>query len=102
MLAYLDLRRREADGGEAVLDLGPFARDNVAKQQRQFHVLVRREHRQQVVELEDEADVPRPPAGQLALGHLGDFQSADDDAARRLIQPGDQVQERRLASGRPP
>jgi len=35
------------------------------EQQRQLDVLVGRQHRQQVVELEDEADVAGPPFGQL-------------------------------------
>ena len=39
------------------------------QEQRQLDVLVGRQHRQEVVELEDEAEVSRPPAGQLRFGH---------------------------------
>src|SRR3989304_4732690 len=42
-----------------LLALGPPQR---RQQQRQLHVPLRRQHRQQVVELEDEPDVAGPPA----------------------------------------
>ena len=61
-------RPGRAPSAPACLPLGGRQRQ---QQQRQFDVLVGRQHRQQVVELEHEADVPRPPAGQLALGHRG-------------------------------
>src|SRR5205807_8520691 len=65
---------------------------------RQFHVLVGGQHRQQMVELENEADVARPPARQLSFAHLGDELAADPDLAfARPGQAGDQVQQRRLA-----
>ena len=74
------------------------AADSGNKQQRQLDVLIRREHRQQVIELEDEADVPRPPAGELAFGHLRDAVVADPDFAfAGLVEAGDQVEQRRLA-----
>ena len=40
-------------------------RGKAGEQERQLHVLERRQHRHQVVELKDEADVPRPPVGEL-------------------------------------
>ena len=40
--------------------------------QRQLDVLERREHRNQVVELEDEADVRRAPRREVAFGQLRD------------------------------
>src|SRR5262249_45882716 len=67
------------------------------EQQRQLDVLVRGEDREQVVELEDEADASRPPPGQLALRHGRDVLVADVDvAAGWRVEPGDQVEERRL------
>ena len=51
-----------------------------------------------MIELEDEADVPRPPAGQLPFRHLGDQLVADHDfALAGRVEPGDQVQQRGLA-----
>ncbi len=45
--------------------------------------------------------LPRPPARQLAFGHFRNDLLADDDrAGGRLIEPGDEVQERRLARAR--
>src|SRR5205823_28783 len=59
--------------------------------------------REQVVELEDEADVPGPPAGQFAFGHFGDDVLADGDAALGgAIEAGNEVEQRGLAGpGRP-
>jgi len=39
----------------------------LGEQQGQFHVALGRQHRHQVVELEDESDVPRPPGRELAV-----------------------------------
>ena len=51
-----------------------------------------------MIELEDEADVPGPPAGQLAFAHGGNQLVLHPDVALAgRIDPGDQVQERRLA-----
>ena len=38
------------------------------QQQRQFHVALRRQHRHQIVKLEDESDMPRTPRGERAVG----------------------------------
>ena len=77
--------------------------DRLREQQRQLDVLERGEHRNQVVELEDEADVPRAPRRERALGQPADVGVADANrAARRPIDAGQQVQQRRLArAGRP-
>src|SRR3712207_8888585 len=45
-------------------------------------ILRRRKHRHQIVELEDEADVRRPPARQLALAHPVDACAGDVHLAR--------------------
>ena len=73
------------------------------QQQRQLDVAIGRQHREQIVELKDEADVARPPRRQLRFGHLGDDLATDRDLTlRRSVQPRDQVQQRRLArTGRP-
>ena len=52
------------------------------QQQRQLDVLERGQHRHQVVELEDEADVRGAPVGELAFAQRGDVDAADLDAAR--------------------
>src|SRR5437016_4138893 len=50
-----------------------------------------------MVELEDEADVPRSPLGQLAFAHARDLLLADPDfAPRGHIEAGNQVQQRCL------
>jgi hypothetical protein len=68
------------------------------QQERQLDVLVRGEDRQQMIELENEADVPGAPARELALRHSRDEIVADPDFARgRLIESGNQIQQRRLA-----
>ena len=69
----------------------------------QFDVLLRREGRQQVIELEDEADVGRPPVGQFGGGQALDPPPGDPDGAvGRTIQTGDQVEQGALAgAGRP-
>ena len=52
-----------------------------------------REHRHQVVELEDESDVRRAPGREIALGQTRDVDAADlDRPARRLVDAGDQIE----------
>ena len=59
--------------------------------------------RKQVVELEDEADVGRPPRGQLFGAHPGNLLSVDDDtAAGRRVEAGEDVEQGRLAAARRP
>ena len=50
------------------------------QEQRQLDVALGRQHRQQVVELEDEADVARAPLRQRAAAQLVDAHAADFDA----------------------
>ena len=61
----------------------------------------RGEHGDQVVELEDEADVAAAPAGELALRELRHVGAGHDHLARRgPVDAGDQVEQRRLARAR--
>src|SRR5215470_11369343 len=73
------------------------------QRERQLDVLERGQHRHQVVELENEADRARPPVGELRLAEPRDVDAVDQDLARiGLVDPGDQVEQRRLArAGRP-
>ena len=52
-------------------------RDERRQQQRQLDVLERGQHRHQVVELEDEADVRGAPRRELAVGELRDVDAGD-------------------------
>ena len=65
-LAEPDDRERDRDA------LLPVGLAELGQQQRQLDVARRGQHRQQVVQLEDEADVPRPPRRQLAARQLVD------------------------------
>src|SRR2546423_10085193 len=71
--------------------------------QREHDVLLRRQHREQVEELEDEADVLTPELRQLRVVQLRDVRAVDVDVARgRAVEPGEQVHQGRLAgAGRP-
>ena len=53
------------------------------EQQRQRDVVARVEHRDQVEELEDQADVPRAPVRQLVLGEIVEPLAGDDAPRRR-------------------
>jgi hypothetical protein len=69
--------------------------------ERQGDVLGRGEHREQVEELEDEADVVAPQAGERGVVELGDVEAGDGHVARRgLVQTGEDVHQRRLARAR--
>ena len=68
---------------------------------RENDVLLRRQHRQQVEELEDEADVLAPKLRQLRVVELADLGIGDPDVTvGRLIEAGEDVHERRLAGPR--
>ena len=72
----------ETDDAESGFDvLAAFGLGELGEQQRQLDVLKGGEHGNQVVHLEDEADVARAPLGELAGGHVGDFVAGDGDAA---------------------
>ena len=81
----------------------PLGGRQVGQQQRQLDIALGGQHRQQVVGLEDEADVARAPAGEIGVAQPVDRQALDLDAARgRPVEAADQVEERALArSGRP-
>ena len=65
---------------------------------RQFDVLKRGQHRDEVVHLEDETDVARAPVGQLAAGHVRDFIAGHADGATRgNIEAAQQIEQSRLA-----
>src|SRR5487761_2096617 len=71
--------------------------------QRQLDVAERRQHRHQVVELEDESDVHRAPQREIGVREARDVDAADADLpGRRLVDAGDEVQQRRLARSRGP
>src|SRR5690606_18670243 len=71
------------------------------QQQRQLDVALGRQYRQEVVELEDEADVPRAPAREAGAAEAADCRAADvDRAARRRVEATQQVEQRGLARPR--
>jgi hypothetical protein len=81
--------------------LPPLGRRQGREQQRQLHVLERRQHRHQVVELEDEADVPRPPRRKLGFRERGDVRAGHlQRPPRRLVDAGDEVEQGGLAGAR--
>src|ERR687895_436071 len=76
------------------LGVGPLAGDR----EREHDVLLRREDRQEVEELEDEAELVAAQPGQVAVVQLGDLDAVEDDrAARRAVESGEDVHQRRLA-----
>ena len=71
--------------------------DEVRLEHRHLDVFAGAERRDQVIELEDEADLPG--AVVVQVWHLGEQSAADADrAGRRVFERGDQVQQRRLAA----
>ena len=69
--------------------------------ERQQDVLLRVEHRQQVEELEDEADVLAAQLRQVVVAERRDLGARDADrAGRRLVEPREDVHQRRLARPR--
>ena len=95
-------RSAEADDLErrlhARLALGARQR---GQQQRQLDVALGRQHRHQVVELEHEAHVPRPPLGEIAPGELVDPLAGHRHLALgRLVEAADEIEQRRLAGAR--
>src|SRR5919197_492064 len=79
--------------------LPPFAVGLRARdRERQDDVLLGREHRQEVEELEDEADVLTPQLRQVAVLELRDLLALDRDlTAGRAVKAREDVHERRLA-----
>ena len=71
------------------------------EREREHDVLGRREHRQQVEELEDEADVLTPQEREVVVGELRDVLAGDRHAALgRAVEAGEDVHQRRLAGAR--
>ena len=69
--------------------------------ERQHDVLGGREHREQVEELEDEADVVAAELRELRVVEAADVDAGDGDVTRRrLVEPGEDVHQRRLAGAR--
>src|SRR5882757_8717762 len=68
------------------------------EQQRKLPVLKRRQHRNQVVHLEDKSNVSRTPFRKAACRHVRDFVPGHRDAAPRgNVEPTKQIQQRGLA-----
>ena len=71
--------------------------------QRQEDVLLGREHREQVEELEDEADVPPAELGQRVVAEVADLRVGDPHVALvRSVEPGEDVHQRGLTGARRP
>src|SRR5262245_48836662 len=89
----------QGDDLQSRLDVAPALRlRQVGEQERELHVLERGEHRNQVVHLEDEADVARAPRGQLAGRHVRQLVASDGDTAGRgHVEPAEQIQQGGLA-----
>ena len=69
--------------------------------ERQDQVLLGGEHRQQVEELEDEAELVAAQLGQRAVVEPGDLDAVElDRAGGRLVEPGEDVHQGRLARAR--
>ncbi len=69
--------------------------------QRQEDVLARVEHRQQVEELEDEADLVAAQLGELGVVERPEVDAVDDDGPRgRAVEAREAVHQRRLARAR--
>ena len=93
----------EADEAERVGNtLVAFRGGERVQEERQFHVLVRGQHRHQVVELEDVAHVRAAPRGEAVAAEVTDVLAADlDGAAGGAVDSGKEVEERGLsAAGR--
>src|SRR5262249_21504311 len=68
------------------------------EEKRQLDILIGRQDREEMIELKDKADVPRPPSSQLALRHArNEFLTDPYRSFARLIQASNQVQKRCLS-----
>ena len=69
--------------------------------QRQGNVLLRSQHRQQIEELEDEADVLTPQSCQLVVVHAGDIRTGNGHRAGSWpVEAGEDMHQGRLARAR--
>ena len=92
----------EADRGDQLPAPGRI-RPLACDRQRQEDVLLRREHREQVEELEDEADVAAPELRQPGVAERAEGRAVDPHLTRgRPVQTREKVHERRLAGARGP
>src|SRR5262249_21935910 len=74
---------------------------HAVEQERQLDVLERREHRNEVVELENEADVALAPLRQRAVAEARGVGAVHAHlAAARLVEAADQIEQRGLAASR--
>jgi hypothetical protein len=90
----------EADPLHQLCELGA-VRLLTGDRERQEDVLLRGQHGKQVEELEDEADVLAPDTRDLVVRELAEPGSCDrDEAARRPVERGQDVHQRRLARAR--
>ena len=71
------------------------------QEQRQLDVFIRRQHWQQMIELEDEPHVAGSPGGELGLAHVGDELIGHlDPPLAGGVEAGNQVQQGRFARTR--
>ena len=81
--------------------LSPLRLRQLRQQQRQLDVPLGRQHGQEVVELEDEADVLRAPLRELTAAQRAHWHAVHfDRASRRRIEAADQIEQRRFARPR--
>ena len=67
------------------------------EQERQFHVLKRRQNGDQVIELKNITTMTSPPLGQLAARHRGEVVVSNQQlSGRRLVDPRNEVEQRGL------
>ncbi|MBP1657450.1 MAG: uncharacterized protein H6Q31_2051 [Bacteroidetes bacterium] len=94
---------READHRKGCFNvLAAFPAREFRKQEWQLHILECCQHREQVIELENEPDVIRAPLGEGRLAQRGDLGSVDGDGSLiRTVDAGDEIQQGGLSgSGR--
>jgi hypothetical protein len=91
---------RETDRGDDLVQPGRVGLA-AGELERQRDVLGRREHREQVEELEDEPDVVAAQLRQRRVVEIADVDAGDRHLARSgLVEAGEDVHERRLARAR--
>ena len=77
--------------------LAPLGLRQVGQKEGQFHVSLRREHRQEIVQLEYNPYVPGPPFRQPPIRQPVDPFAADADGTlARAVEAADEIQERGL------
>src|SRR5262245_22166579 len=94
----------ESERAEQILRprLGLVAAD-AENELRQHHILERRELRQEMMELIDEADLHAPHAGLVVVGKLGAIDAVDEDlAAVGAFEKSRDMEQRRFARARRP